>query len=388
MVGAIFGQTEGLLGDDLDLRELQKTGRIGRIQVEVNSEGGHSKGSIIIPSSLNKVETSILAAGLEAVDRVGPCSATITIDKLEDIRKTKREMIIARAAELLKTWEEKVVPESQEISDEVIKSVRIEEIQKYGSENLPAGPEIDQSETILVVEGRADVLNLLKYGYKNVIAVEGTNIPQTIVDLTQKKTIIAFVDGDRGGELILKELKQRGDIDFIARAPMGKEVEELTRKEIIKALRNKIPAEAFEHQSEKQKEKIKKNKRIKPPKKNVKEKQMRHIIIQELPGILLSEAKLIQQTLRAKLFDKDFNPIYEVSVSEIADKLPTYSEKIKAIVFDGLITQRLVDISVEKGVEYLIGVRIADLTKKPANLKVFEINQIIQSEKKEGQAET
>jgi len=337
---------------------------------------------------LNKVETSILAAGLEAVDRVGPCSATITIDKLEDIRKTKREMIIARAAELLKTWEEKVVPESQEISDEVIKSVRIEEIQKYGSENLPAGPEIDQSETILVVEGRADVLNLLKYGYKNVIAVEGTNIPQTIVDLTQKKTIIAFVDGDRGGELILKELKQRGDIDFIARAPMGKEVEELTRKEIIKALRNKIPAEAFEHQSEKQKEKIKKNKRIKPPKKNVKEKQMRHIIIQELPGILLSEAKLIQQTLRAKLFDKDFNPIYEVSVSEIADKLPTYSEKIKAIVFDGLITQRLVDISVEKGVEYLIGVRIADLTKKPANLKVFEINQIIQSEKKEGQAET
>ena len=70
IVGAIFGQTEGLLGDDLDLRELQKTGRIGRIQVEVNNEGGHSIGLVLIPSSLNKVETSILAAGLEAVDRV------------------------------------------------------------------------------------------------------------------------------------------------------------------------------------------------------------------------------------------------------------------------------------------------------------------------------
>jgi len=379
IVGAIFGQTEGLLGDDLDLRELQKTGRIGRIQVEVNSEGGHSTGSIIIPSSLNKVETSILAAGLEAVDRVGPCSATITIDKLEDIRKTKREMIIARAAELLKTWEEKVLPESQEISDEVIKSVRIEEIQKYGSENLPAGPEIDQSETIIVVEGRADVLNLLKYGYKNIIAVEGTNIPQTIIDLTQKKTIIAFVDGDRGGELILKELKQRGDIDFIARAPMGKEVEDLTRKEIIKALRNKIPAEAFEHQGEK--EKVKKNKRSKHQKKNLKEKTARQIII---PEPLISESKNIQQTLKAKLFDDEFNTIDEVSVSEIADKLPTYNNKIRAIVFDGLITQRLVDISIEKGLEYLLGVRIADLTKKPANLKVFEINRILSDEKKEG----
>ncbi|MFX1453596.1 MAG: DNA primase DnaG [Promethearchaeota archaeon] len=382
IVGAIFGQTEGLLGDDLDLRELQKTGRIGRIQVEVTSEGGKSTGVIIIPSSLNKVETSILAAGLEAVDRVGPCSATISIDKLEDIRKTKRETIISRAAELLKSWEEKVVPESQEISDEVIKSVRIEEIQKYGSEDLPAGPEIDQSETILVVEGRADVLNLLKYGYKNAIAVEGTNIPQTIVDLTQKKTIIAFVDGDRGGELILKELKQRGDIDFIARAPMGKEVEDLTRKEIIKALRNKIPVEAFDQQSDKQKEKGKKVKRPKHQKKGEKDKQ-KQVVLPELPENLLKESNAIQQTLRAKLFDNEFNPFDEVSVSELADKLPTYSEDIKAIVFDGLITQRLVDISVEKGVLYLIGVRIADLTKKPANLIVIEINQMLKNEKNE-----
>ncbi len=380
IVGAIFGQTEGLLGDDLDLRELQKTGRIGRIQVEVNSEGGKSTGLIIIPSSLNKVETSILAAGLEAVDRVGPCSATITIDKLEDIRKTKREQIISRAAELLKSWEEKVVPESQEISEEVIKSVRVEEIQKYGVETLPAGPEIDQSETIVVVEGRADVLNLLKYGYKNAIAVEGTNVPQTIIDLSQKKTVIAFLDGDRGGDLILKELRQRGDIDFIARAPMGKEVEELTRKEIIKALRNKIPLEAFEHQSDKQKEKLKKNKRQKHQKKNSKEKQERPMMLQEVAEPLLTESRNIQQTLRAKLFDTELNLIDEVSVSEIADKLPTYSDKIRAIVFDGLITQRLVDISIEKGVEYLIGVRIADLTKKPANLKVIEINQILKGE--------
>lgn len=386
IVGAIFGQTEGLLGDDLDLRELQKTGRIGRIQVEVTSEGGKSTGSIIIPSSLNKVETSILAAGLEAVDRVGPCSASISVDKLEDIRNTKREKIISRAAELLKTWEEKIVaPESQEISDEVIKSVRVEEIQKYGPEDLPAGPEIEQSETIIVVEGRADVLNLLKYGYKNAIAVEGTNIPQTIVDLSQKKTIVAFFDGDRGGELILKELKQRGDIDFIARAPQGKEVEELTRKEIIKALRNKIPIDFYEQSTEKQKDKGKKIKRPKNFKKNLKQQQAKPVVFQEIPEPLLKESKMIQGSSQAKLFDAEFNPVHEVGVSQLADTLPTFDEKIKAIVFDGLITQRLVDISIEKGLEYLVGVRIADLSKKPANLKVIEINQILKDENKENE---
>ena len=31
VVGAIFGQTEGLLGDELDLRELQRSARVGRI---------------------------------------------------------------------------------------------------------------------------------------------------------------------------------------------------------------------------------------------------------------------------------------------------------------------------------------------------------------------
>ena len=41
VVGAIFGQTEGLLGEDLDLRELQKTGRIGRIDISVKSRNGN-----------------------------------------------------------------------------------------------------------------------------------------------------------------------------------------------------------------------------------------------------------------------------------------------------------------------------------------------------------
>src|SRR3990167_3857986 len=91
VVGAIFGQTEGLLGDDMDLRDLQKNGRIGRIEVELNPRGGRSIGRIKLPSSLDMVETCILAAALETVDRVGPCEAHLSIDKVEDTRSIKRK---------------------------------------------------------------------------------------------------------------------------------------------------------------------------------------------------------------------------------------------------------------------------------------------------------
>ncbi|HID43974.1 MAG TPA: DNA primase, partial [Archaeoglobaceae archaeon] len=243
VVGAIFGQTEGLLGEDLDLRELQKTGRIGRIEVKVESRGGRSYGTIKVPSSLDKVETAILAAALETIERVGPCSAKIRVTKIEDVRASKRRKIVERAKDIIKDSFEEPEIESERISDLVRQSVRAEEIIEYGREKLPAGPAVDESDAIIIVEGRADVLNLLKHGIKNVIAVEGTNIPQTIVDLSKKKTVTTFLDGDRGGDLILKELLQVADIDYVARAPENKSVEDLSQKEIVKSLRNKVPVE-------------------------------------------------------------------------------------------------------------------------------------------------
>ena len=73
--------------------------------------------------------------------------------------------------------------------------------------------------------------------------MEGTNIPKSVVELCEKKTTTAFFDGDRGGELILRELLQVADIDFVAFSPKGKSVEDMTRKEVIKTLRNKVPVE-------------------------------------------------------------------------------------------------------------------------------------------------
>lgn len=241
VVGAVFGQTEGLLGADLDLRELQKTGRIGRIEVNITSKYGKSSGNILIPSSLDKIETSILAAALETIDRVGPCISKISVTKIEDVRSSKRQQIIERAKHILTAMFDENVPESQELTDAVKQAVRVEEVTFI--DNLPAGPNVLDSDAILVVEGRADVLNLLKYSIKNAIAVEGTNVPQLVAELSKKKTVTVFTDGDRGGELILKELLQVADVDYVARAPDGKGVEELTQKEVIKSLRSKVPVE-------------------------------------------------------------------------------------------------------------------------------------------------
>ena len=245
VVGAIFGQTEGLLGDNLDLRDLQKSGRIGRVEVEIVSKGGKSEGIIYMSSSLDQVETAIISATLETIDRVGPCKASIKVIGIEDIRVTKREQIAERAKELLGVLMEQAKGSGSNLTQNIRESLQVEEITTYGKERCPAGPTVKNSEAIIIVEGRSDVLNLLRAGIKNAIAVEGTNIPKSVQDLSKERVTTAFVDGDRGGELILRELFQTADIDYVARAPRSQEVEELSAKQLVKCLRNKIPGDQY-----------------------------------------------------------------------------------------------------------------------------------------------
>lgn len=241
LIGAIFGQTEGLLGEDLDLRELQKSGRIGRIDADMETKGGITRAKVTVPSSLDMVETSIVAAGIETITRVGPCDAKFKIKEIEDIREAKREAVVSRAREILKDLLVQEIPDAKEIAEEVRQDVRGGEVTTV--HGLEAGPAVETSESIILVEGRADVMNLLRNGIKNAIAVGGIKVTKEAVDLCNSKTSTVFVDGDRGGDLIIKSLENAGaQIDFIAHAPKGREVENLSRKEIIMALRRKVAA--------------------------------------------------------------------------------------------------------------------------------------------------
>jgi DNA primase len=385
VVGAIFGQTEGLLGEELDLRELQRSARVGRIEVELESKNGKSEGVITLPTSLDKVETVILAAAFESIDRVGPCKATITSEHVEDVRVLRRNKVIERAKELLNKVMEEGKVEGESIADTVRQAVQIEEITTFGPERCPAGPNIDKSDAIILVEGRRDVLNLLKYGIKNVIAVGGTNVPRTVINLTKERISTAFVDGDRGGELILRELLQTADIDFVARAPQTREVEEIPQKLIMKALKNKIPAEQYaemydikvdkkklsdeEPEKPSKKEKGEEKSKSVEAKKEREDKEKQRVVTDEQKnyGKILNE---IAGSLKAVLFDKDDKEIKKIPVRELTDSLKK-SDNISSVVFDGIITQRLLDIANSKNIKEIVGIKIGNVVKMPSSVKVF-----------------
>jgi len=391
IVGAIFGQTEGLLGDELDLRDLQKSGRIGRIEVEVSASKGKSEGTVYVPSSLDQVETAILASSLETIDRVGPCKARINVEKIEDVRISKRNKIIERAKQLLSDMLKSSKTSGLDLADSVRQSVQIEEVVHYGKERLPAGPNIDDSDAIIVLEGRSDVLNLLKYGIKNVIAVEGTNVPQTIVDLAREKVVTAFVDGDRGGELILRELLQVAEIDFIARAPAGQEVEELTQKQIVKCLRNKVPGDQFAEMLSLQsggpkngektgrREEERSDRHRHDEERGKHREQQRPRAVEEKPTKRLNPDQFrykgvleeLGNTSKAKLLGEAGNVIKEVHVSMLADTLKETTEAASAVILDGIITQRILDLAVEKHISAVVGVKLGNIAKLPTNVEVL-----------------
>ena len=395
IVGAIFGQTEGLLGDELDLRELQKNGRIGRIEVDTQIRGGRCIGSVTVPSSLDMVETSILAGALEVVDRVGPCEARISTQKIEDTRNVKRQLVLSRAKELLKNMMTNEIPESKELSEMVRRELQISGVVGYGPESLAAGPEMESSDEILVVEGRADVINLLKNKINNAVAIGGANVGKTISDLCRKKEVTVFLDGDRGGDIILKELLNATEIDFVARAPPGREVEELSRKEIIQALRRREPID----QSGSQKAEERRNapdrerqSRRGPPQREAPKRAYRdelpaapvavpeprppEPVQPDVPEVDAAVAEPLRKhlgelsgSLRARIVSEDGAASQEVPIRDLIGSL-SKAESVWAIVLDGIVTQRLIDLAENKKAKYICGIRVGNITKKPDGIGI------------------
>lgn len=428
IIGAIFGQTEGLLGSGWSLEELQQKDKIGRVRVEIKYHGTKTVGYIYVPSNLDRVHTSIIAAMLETVDRIGPYPAKIVVEEIKDLRAEKLKKIIARARELLKIMKESE-PDIKEIVREVLEGEPIKPVRiiEYGPEKLPAGPGVEGSDTIIVVEGRSDVINLARYGYTNVIALEGARerVPETIKKLAEKKKIILFVDGDRGGELILKNVLPQVKVDYVARAPPGKEVEELTGKEIARALSQMVPAgkvmkelgieeekpaqpparpeekpqPAPQPKPEAKEEKAPaatptalvkveaKPKPEKPPAKpeekpvaaEAKPAEQPVSMEAAIPKKVVDAIEGLRGTLEAILYDKNWNEIEKIKVRELFDRLQKAQHgEIHAIVFDGIITQRLLDVSAEKGVSILIGSRMGSkINYKPSPVKFLTFSDLV-----------
>ncbi|MGC8607350.1 MAG: DNA primase DnaG [Vulcanisaeta sp.] len=421
IIGALFSQTEGLLGNELDLRELQMNGRIGRIEVETEYKGDKTVGKVYIPSNLDRYETALVAAMIETVDKVGPYNAKVQVVEIKDLREEKRKRIFDRARELLKLVEHEALPDTKELITKFMENIRETEVIEYGPEKLPAGSEVDKADTVIIVEGRADVLNLVKHGFKNVIGLGGSSggVPKTVIELSKKKTTIAFVDGDRGGEMLLKELLKYADIDYIAKAPPGKEVEQLTAKEITKALRNKVPAEEYLASLEKKERKMIEEARQAQTQQEIPQAQAIEVPIQEqpqqtekvqitpqpqqaqavtpvqattpqpapqpqqaslelpqLPQNIIDEMKKLSGTLEAIIYDDHWTEVKRIPVRDLVDTLQQLPNAY-AVVFDGVCTQRLVDVASSKGVKLLIMSRVGNITKVPTDMLILTIDEYL-----------
>lgn len=391
VIGAVFGQTEGLFGTELDLRELQKSGRIGRIEIDLKSEKDKTDGSISIPTSLDRVSTAIIAASIESIDRIGPCQANVNLVKIEDVRESKRKAIIERAKEILHSWNLEKRPETEEIFREVSEILKTTKVESYGPDKLPAGSEVGSSKELIIVEGRADVIVLMKLGIQNVVALEGVKVPETIIRLTKEKECTAFLDGDHGGDLILKELQQVATIKYVARAPSGKEVEDLTAKEIEVALSKKRPIEEAREPREfrgrrgrrerKEPIELREPRELREPSEAREEreaeqpkKKRKKVLV---PKEIMDAASKLKGTLEAILLNEQMQEVGRMPVSELADKIRE-AENVNTIVFDGVTTQRLIDVASEKNIKFLVAARIAEVVKQPLNVNLLTFEEVLE----------
>ena len=349
IIGAIFGQTEGLLGPEMNLNELQRVSKVGRIEVDAKSTSNTTSGTALIPMSTDIDTCALIAAGIESIDKVGPFDCAFTLDAIDDVRAAKKDDIVRRAKEIKQKWATKTVSEGESMLNDVHQG-ESKKLSTYGPSKLTCSSGALTSNWIILVEGRADVINLLRAGFDNVLAIEGAKIDESIKELCNTKdTVVAFLDGDRSGGFILKELKSVVTLDYELQADSGVEVEELTPQridEILSPIADEI-----------------KNGKPTPSLKSEDDKFIADIASKFFPNL--------NETLEAIAIDENNDEIFKVPISEVVSKLSTQSG-IKYLLLDGIITQRLLESAKNAGVECVVGHRVAKLSNSDGmNLKTF-----------------
>ena len=361
VIGAIFGQTEGLFGPEMNLNELQKSWKVGRIEINLESKNDRTRGEVIIPMSTDIGTAALIAAAVESVDKVGPCSARFTVGNIEDVRAVKRKQIVDRAKLIVRDWSSKTSSEGENVLKDVTESTKRAKVINYGMENLPAGPGVYTSELVYLVEGRADVVLFLRAGIENVVALEGTSIPDSIIELGKKKRIVAVLDGDRGGDLIEKELAQVMKVEKVMHAPPGKEVEDLTPIDVI----NMLKAERVEPSAPRRE---RTPERAPPREREAEPDEPVVVKARELYPNL-------NGTLEAVLLDKELQEIGRFPISELVQKMEG-ANGAHFLIFDGIVTQRLVESAAKVGVKGIIGHRTGELSEVPEDVRIGTFRDI------------
>ena len=393
IIGAIFGQTEGLFGPEMNLNELQKNWKVGRIEILIESQNGKASGSVTIPMSTDISTVSLIAAAVEQIDKVGPCGSKFKLLSIDDVRAVKRNAIVERAKEISRNWASKSSSEGEDMLKDISEStVQKGKVVAYGKDECPAGPAINTSKEIIIVEGRADVLNLMRVGIDNTIAVEGTSVPPTIVELAKTKSLSAFLDGDRGGDLILRELSSVVKLTKVSRATRGKEVEDLTPLELLECLKSDESNNTKDGNGDQRRDNYQRRDSGYQRRDNYQKRdndswnrdeapveQKNYSEVEEIPVELVTKAKDIlgelEGSLEAHLYDSSINEVLKVPVNELVKNLEDNSGS-EHLIFDGIVTERLIELADSSGIKSIITNRIGNVKNNKTSLKIITFNQI------------
>ena len=339
IIGAIFGQTEGLLGPEMNLNELQRVSKVGRIEVTTTSTENTTNGNVLLPMSTDVDTCALISAAIESIDKVGPFDCSFKLDAIDDVRASKKEDIVRRAKEIKQKWSTKSVSEGDTMLKDVHESIA-GKVTTYGPNKLPCSTGVFDSPWIILVEGRADILNLLRAGFDNALAINGATIDESIKEMCKsKKKIVAFLDGDRAGGMILQELKSVVNVDIELRADSGVEVEELTPQRVADILNDtNIEMKKLGTSS---------------PTISEDDKSLATVISKIYPDL--------NETLESVALDDKDNQLFKIPISELVNKLSTQTG-VKCLILDGIITQRLLDNAKTSGIGCIVGHRAAKLS--------------------------
>jgi DNA primase len=337
------------------LKKLQKSGKLGRIDAELRTEDKKTVGTVVIPNNLDQPTAALLAATLESIERVGPYDARFKLIGVEDVREEKRKKIMERAKDIMQRW-------SASQRSEVIQMIsQVGEVSDVGkivslAADVEGGPEAEASDTLFLVEGRADLTTLLKAGVKNVVATNGVNIPQYVVNLThKKKEVTVLADGDRVGDMIVRELLRRGaKIDYVSKAPQGHEVEEMRPIEILDLISRRVDVKSF----------LAASYAVAKP-----------VAPENLLNIMRTLKDRVKETFTAILLDEDGEIIEEIPVSQLFDRLSEL-DNVAGVIFDGIISQRLLDLAQSKNLKIMVGERIGAVEKMPREIIVKTLDDL------------
>ncbi|NVM31992.1 MAG: hypothetical protein HWN65_24340 [Candidatus Helarchaeota archaeon] len=101
-------------------------------------------------------------------------------------------------------------------------------------------------------------------------------------------------------------------------------------------------------------------------------KERRKILV---PKQIAKKARELEGTLEAVLLNKKMEQIERLPVSALTEKLQGIKD-VNTVIFDGVITQRLVDLAAERNIKYLVAARVSEAIKQPLQVNLLTFTEI------------